>query len=576
MTASTRPKTIVGRIAISAFLFIFLGFGIFFTYLLLHASYESFATRSWDQTPCRVEQSQGVATDDGYALEILYSYEYAGRPYTATTVSRDGGSSSDYAEVQRLVDRFAASSEAICYVNPEAPDEAVLTHGGFWMILFLPLPLVFVLIGGGGIILTWKTKLTPDSKSERTKSKATKALRGAGVGFFAIFLVIGLVVFWFLGARPLLTMLEARSWSEVPCTVISSQVRSHSSDDGTTYNVDILYEYEFGGRSYRSNGYGVLGGSSGGRDGKAEVVRAHPRGKTTSCWVNPADPYEALLERGFTPVLLFGLIPLVFVIVGAGGIYFTLRRRRRGSTGKAWKPRGEERSLSSFEVGGDEIYQAARGPIELEVRSSPMKKLIGMLFICAFWNGIVSVFVYQVVQGFARGRPEWFLTLFMIPFVLVGLGLILGVIYFFLAFFNPRPKLVVSTDSVPPGGTLALTWKIGRRAHRIRRLVMLLEGREEATYSRGTRTYTDKEYFARVEFLNTESPEEIAAGRATLTVPAGTMHSFEARHNKVIWTLRVHGDIHMWPNIDSQFSFRVLAAPPLREPEQEAEKEIAS
>ena len=45
MTASTRPKTIVGRIAISAFLFIFLGLGIFFTYLLLHASYESFATR---------------------------------------------------------------------------------------------------------------------------------------------------------------------------------------------------------------------------------------------------------------------------------------------------------------------------------------------------------------------------------------------------------------------------------------------------------------------------------------------------------------------------------------------------
>ncbi len=69
-----------------------------------------------------------------------------------------------------------------------------------------------------------------------------------------------------------------------------------------------------------------------------------------------------------------------------------------------------------------------------------MGKLIGMILIAAFWNGIVSVFLWQIVLSFRRGDPEWFLCLFMTPFVLVGLGLMAGVVYFLLALANPRPQ----------------------------------------------------------------------------------------------------------------------------------------
>jgi hypothetical protein len=44
------------------------------------------------------------------------------------------------------------------------------------------------------------------------------------------------------------------------------------------------------------------------------------------------------------------------------------------------------------------------------------------LFLCAFWNGIVSVFLYQlIVEKQPGGMEWWFLFLFLIPFEAVGL-----------------------------------------------------------------------------------------------------------------------------------------------------------
>lgn len=45
----------------------------------------------------------------------------------------------------------------------------------------------------------------------------------------------------------------------------------------------------------------------------------------------------------------------------------------------------------------------------------------GLTFVLLFWNGIVSVFVWQLVKDF-----QWFLALFLVPFVAVGLGILGG------------------------------------------------------------------------------------------------------------------------------------------------------
>jgi hypothetical protein len=73
-----------------------------------------------------------------------------------------------------------------------------------------------------------------------------------------------------------------------------------------------------------------MGGSSSGHSGKANIVRQHPPGQKTVCYMNPTDASEAVLERGFTRDMWWGAVPLLFVLIGAGGIASVLFRGRPG------------------------------------------------------------------------------------------------------------------------------------------------------------------------------------------------------------------------------------------------------
>jgi hypothetical protein len=97
---------------------------------------------------------------------------------------------------------------------------------------------------------------------------------------------------------------------------------------------------------------------------------------------------------------------------------------------------------------------------------------------------------------------------------------------------------------------------------RLRRFQVLLEGREEATYRRGTDTHTDKAVFASISLADTGDPGGFATGAGQAQVPRDTMHSFATKNNKIVWCLRVKGEIPRWPDIDDEFPFTVLAGRP--------------
>ena len=77
---------------------------------------------------------------------------------------------------------------------------------------------------------------------------------------------------------------------------------------------------------------------------------------------------------------------------------------------------------------------------------------------CLFWNGIVWLFFSDVIDSFQRGSPSWFLTIFLIPFVLVGIGLVVGVLYTFLTLFNPGTTLVLEPGELVLGEEATLRW----------------------------------------------------------------------------------------------------------------------
>ena len=94
----------------------------------------------------------------------------------------------------------------------------------------------------------------------------------------------------------------------------------------------------------------------------------------------------------------------------------------------------------------------------------------------------------------------------------------------------------------------------------MRVLKIILRGREEAKYRQGTDTKTDTHDFCTETLVEATEAMTIARGTGTIRVPAGTVPTFMAPHNKIIWTLQVSGSIPRWPDIDETFDVTVRPA----------------
>jgi hypothetical protein len=169
----------------------------------------------------------------------------------------------------------------------------------------------------------------------------------------------------------------------------------------------------------------------------------------------------------------------------------------------------------------------------------------GVLAAAVFWNGIVAVFEWQAIQGVLKGQPEWFLIVFLIPFVLVGLLLVcLGVVAaaaWVIALLTGKVTVEVDAHPFVPGGTYR-----GRVAQtglcRLRKVGVALVCTETATYQAGTTESTDRKEVAK-ELAELPEPLPAAPTEFTLTVPAGAMHSFQAKKNAVLWKVAVWGRV---------------------------------
>lgn len=536
---------------------------------------------SWERVPCQVIEMT-LPDKPPYELKLAYEYEFEGNRYTSNTVKRNQEKYAfdDYSTLMRKYHELLHAESAMCYVNPENPQESALVTESAWFAFFILIPLVFAVIGLGGIIFSLKSltgkkeESKPEPLSERGASEGvTQFGRLAGVLFGGIFFLAGLgfmIPFFIL---PLMKISGSSSWEEEPCKVIHSRVASHRSDDGTTYSIDILFEYEVEGKTYRSNAYDFFDVSSSGSSGKRDIVRQHPRGKETVCYVNPDDPYQAVLSREYSWVMLFGLIPLVFVLVGLGIILASIFGKSKKSKSKSIQSVGTTpRRFSAGRTSGVSpsartqteyvpAYEKSRQPVELEAHTSRWGKVFGLLFFAVFWNGITSVFVGIAIKSWLDGKPEWFLAIFITPFVIIGVFVIFAFLKEVLALFNPRPVVTVNTDTLAPGETLDVAWDIKGRTSRIRQMTITLEGREEATYRQGTNTRTDKNTFVTHDVYETVNSFDMQAGAASIVIPADAIYTLHAHSNKILWMIRIHGDIPRWPDVEIEYEIFVTPKP---------------
>ena len=175
-----------------------------------------------------------------------------------------------------------------------------------------------------------------------------------------------------MSVRPLVLASGSAGWREVPCTILSSRLKTHSDtgqDGGPTYSVEIRYRYKIYGSTYESGRYAFSGGSTNiGVNGMLQAVAAYPVGATRKCLVDPDAPAEAVLTRDLPATVWIGL-PFggVFVLIGVGGLWFVWAGGRAfgelslGGRGGRRGRRGRTQSNAVGASGGAGVVGGAGG-----------------------------------------------------------------------------------------------------------------------------------------------------------------------------------------------------------------------
>jgi hypothetical protein len=525
--------------------------GLLFLVFMGKEFYENCSPYFWDETPCAIVSSKIVEPNDSSSepkFEVQYNYRYKNRLYTGDKFSVKGAASEN---ARRWKQKYPPGTKTKCYVNPSSPGEAVIHREVEWFILpFALIPLIFVAVGAGGIYAVWKK-----SAPEKTGSAAVTAAKKIEIKhpraflalFFSLFFFAGAGFGWMMVGKPLLKIHESENWPKVPCEIVSSRVKVSHGDDSTTYRADITFRYKFEKMEYIGGSYDFMTGSDSDYSSKSQVVGRYPPGKKTYCYVNPADPVEAVISREFNAPWWMPILPGVFMLVGAGGIIGTLIKKKKKHV---YAP-GVEETVPNFVAPDSETV--------LTMESSPLKNFIAAVFVALFWNGIVSIFVGIAVRSWIRGDVEWFLSFFIIPFVLIGLVMIGAVIYCFIALFNSRVVVTISNPCPQPGEKLTLGWKI-LNATSVNKLEIYLKGEESATYQgKGDdNSKTEKSTFELLKLLDTENRDAIHIGRTQFTVPSGTMHSFDGKDNKIQWRIVLRGHIKRRPDINCEYPITLM------------------
>ncbi|WP_372809155.1 DUF3592 domain-containing protein, partial [Pontiella sp.] len=364
---------------------------------------------------------------------------------------------------------------------------------------------------------------------EPAKAKKERSPKLFLVPFGSIFFLIGVLMLKPFLFEPLQKTRDAQTWNEVQATVVSSKVKSHNSDDGTTYSPYIAYRYTIDGQEYFGDQYTFSGGSSSGYSGKAAIVRKYPKRKKFTVYVNPADPTESVINREPSLGLLFGLFPLVFALVGAA--IMVAGFRAKGGNAKL-----DERQANAYEV-------TLKG-------KSPAAKAIALTLFASAWGGIVYLI-------FKSDAP----MAFPIIFGLFGVAIAAGAVHAILATFNPRPTVEIVPGNIRPGTSVAMRWRTNGRIDRISALKITLKCLQVTTETRrsGGKTQSSvvRTPIHEQELLVTQKQHEIAHGTLGFQVPKDQPASRLGNHDGIEWQIVFHGDIARWPDMKAELPFIV-------------------
>jgi hypothetical protein len=411
-----------------------------------------------------------------------------------------------------------------------------------------------------------------EKKRGDRRTGSTKLGSAGEALFFSVFLLMGVAGFTIMLMTIVWPELHAnRHFSETKCKVVSRTISEQRSEDKMSYRPDVAVEFEVTGKEYAATTYDVARAYLSSREKAQEVLDQFEEGKEYPCWYDPLNPENVVLVRGYSGwTYLLLLIPVSFVAIGGGGLIYTLWH---------WGTSAERRASLAQRAANIDLLNDATAeqgsfpliPSDVDWRSSPGTKLayrlpigsapgwqlFALFAVCLVWNGITSVFVVVAIRSHLQGKPEWLLTVFITPFVLIGIGIIYALVRQILITTGVGPTRVeISQHPLRPGDECELYLSQEGRLT-MNSLEVLLVCDEQATYRQGTDTRTDHRRVFKQSVYRREGFEIDQAvpfeHQWSIRVPEGVMHSFKSTHNEVKWKLLVKGDVAGWPDFEREY-----------------------
>lgn len=406
--------------------------------------------------------------------------------------------------------------------------------------------------------------------------------------FFGVFLLFGCG-----GLAVMIVTLLAPEWRanhdfiQTTCKVLDKRIGHTQGEDGMLYRPEFKVSYSASGevnttwttydihKTYFSSlayAQGVL---------ERFDIYSPERDNRYPCWYDPNDSCTVVLVRGYSWWAWALLaVPVSFIVIGFGGLVYALLTWGKSAERRAAPARRMEESRlfpsngstaasawPDFLPDGVDLTNSPGTKLRyrLPMATSPGWMLFGLLAFCFVWNGILLVGVVMTAADFFSGYPNWFQTVFIIPFAVVGIGALFFLVRQLMITLGVGPTRVeISDHPLHPNGNYRVF--LSQSGHlTVEKLSVFLLCEEEAVFREGTSTRTETRPVFRQEIFRREG-FEIQSGlpfeaEFELTVPAGAMHSFAAKHNKINWRLVVEGRIARWPDVKRAFPIIVHPAP---------------
>jgi hypothetical protein len=151
--------------------------------------------------------------------------------------------------------------------------------------------------------------------------------------WFCLFMCLGGAALVCIGGKAALKAWQARDWPAVSCVIDNSGINSsYKPGHDLVYAFFVAYHYSFNGQDYHSDSVGFDPPGEMDLKSAGALSNRFARGAHATCWVDPQNPTDAVLDRSVSRRDLFATIGgVAMVLASFAGVMVARSGRRRSS-----------------------------------------------------------------------------------------------------------------------------------------------------------------------------------------------------------------------------------------------------